>query len=216
MGGLCGCGGTVKTYVVFQKSDMSLVTVCEGGIIGRAVTAQLRLSDADISEAHAIVSRRGEGLQLLALRGRVWVAGQVLREVELRAGLELVLGAQLRLVVVEVCVAETSEMPPTLGEENVVLSFRSGMIVLQQNPGPPLVLSGNLGDLVRLLSESPSPVYWTVLSGYFWPERDQAHWRQRFDAMIKELRSKLRDHHIRAGVLQSQQGAWWLQLKAGD
>lgn len=69
--------------------DDSLVDLPAGGFIGRHPSAALQLNDPRISEAHALLSLRGRGLRLLALRGRFTVGGSALGEVALCAGLEI-------------------------------------------------------------------------------------------------------------------------------
>lgn len=64
-----------------------------GAILGRMVTAACRLHDPRVSEAHALISLRGRGLRLLALRGEVLVDGSPEDEVELTPGQVLSLGA---------------------------------------------------------------------------------------------------------------------------
>jgi len=63
-----------------------------GAILGRMVTAACRLHDPRVSEAHALISLRGRGLRLLALRGEVLVDGSLEDEVELIPGQMLALG----------------------------------------------------------------------------------------------------------------------------
>ncbi len=55
-----------------------------GSIIGRMAGAALHIDDPRVSEAHAMVSLRGKGLQLLALRGSLGDGSRWLREVNLR------------------------------------------------------------------------------------------------------------------------------------
>lgn len=82
--------------------------------------------------------------------------------------------------------------------------------------GPMLSLGGNQADLIRLLAEADAPVHWTRLAKYFWPEKDQPKWRDRFDAMVKELKAKLRDHRIRPDVVWSWDGSYKLNLTGLD
>ncbi len=73
-----------------------------GDFVGRVWSAALCIDDARISEAHAMVSLRGDTLQLLALRGLFAVGGQVQRSVALEAGLRISLAQGLDLEVVAV------------------------------------------------------------------------------------------------------------------
>lgn len=70
-----------------------------GDVVGRLATAALRLADGRISEAHAMVSLRGRDLKLLALRGRLAVAGAPVPDVVLHPGLEVSLARGLSLMV---------------------------------------------------------------------------------------------------------------------
>lgn len=68
-----------------------------GAILGRIPSASLTIDDGRVSEAHALVSLRHGGLQLLALRRRFRVAGEVVGEATLRPGLTVTLAEGLRL-----------------------------------------------------------------------------------------------------------------------
>lgn len=70
-----------------------------GDIIGRMSTARCRLEDARVSEAHALLSLRGRGLLLVALRGELWVDDESVSEVELVTGLRLRLAEGVELEV---------------------------------------------------------------------------------------------------------------------
>ncbi|MFT5584800.1 MAG: hypothetical protein ACI9VR_002387 [Cognaticolwellia sp.] len=73
-----------------------------GDFVGRVWSAALCIDDARISEAHAMVSLRGDTLRLLALRGLFAVGGQVQRSVALETGLRISLAQGLDLEVVAV------------------------------------------------------------------------------------------------------------------
>lgn len=63
-------GESVKLpSVVFRTHDGYEQPVRVGGLIGRARTAELQIRDSRVSEAHAMVSLRGQQLVLLRLRG---------------------------------------------------------------------------------------------------------------------------------------------------
>jgi pSer/pThr/pTyr-binding forkhead associated (FHA) protein len=61
--------------------DGSVETLYVGDIVGRTWSAAVRIDDPDVSEAHALVSLRGERLWLLALRRRFTVSGKVVEAV---------------------------------------------------------------------------------------------------------------------------------------
>jgi pSer/pThr/pTyr-binding forkhead associated (FHA) protein len=67
---------TVGAYCRIRLSDGRVVDLGPGDIIGRLETATLRINEPQLSEAHALVSLRGEQLVLLALRGVVSVGGR--------------------------------------------------------------------------------------------------------------------------------------------
>ena len=73
-----------------------------GDFVGRLWTAALVVDDARVSEAHAMVSLRGDTLRLLALRGRFAVKGKPLTEIDLRPGLVIALAKGLELRVEDV------------------------------------------------------------------------------------------------------------------
>ena len=85
--------------------DGRLAAVPAGGILGRLATATLRFDDPRVSEAHALVSLRGEQLWILALRGPLEVDGKVVREAP------LLRGTRVRLVEHVVLVVESVEVP---------------------------------------------------------------------------------------------------------
>lgn len=77
-----------------------------GEIIGRLRSAALCISDARVSEAHAMVSLRGRELMLLALRGRLAVEGKQLSKVALREGLHVQLAPDFGVRVDELVLPE--------------------------------------------------------------------------------------------------------------
>jgi hypothetical protein len=92
----------MPALVVMCLPDGTRTTLGPGAIIGRAYTADLQLSDARISEAHAQLSLRGGELVLIALRGRVRVDGREVPRVALAAGQSLELASGVTLSVLEV------------------------------------------------------------------------------------------------------------------
>ena len=59
----------MRAYVRLALPDGSAVDLCPGDLIGRLWSAALRVDNARVSEAHALVSLRGQHLKMLALRG---------------------------------------------------------------------------------------------------------------------------------------------------
>jgi hypothetical protein len=97
----------VRSWVTLQRGA-DLFEVGAGGVIGRMAGAALRLRDARVSEAHALVSLRGRTLKLLALRRWFTVDGERASEVELQAGQRLALAPGVELDVLEVHVADVT------------------------------------------------------------------------------------------------------------
>ncbi|MDP2307937.1 MAG: hypothetical protein Q8P18_18065 [Pseudomonadota bacterium] len=82
-------------------------TLYAGDLIGRTWAAALRLDDPDISEAHAMVSLRGERLWLLALRRRFSVGGKATDAVPLTPGLRVRLAPSVDLEVTDVTLPDS-------------------------------------------------------------------------------------------------------------
>ncbi len=85
-----------------EPGDVEERTLRPGDLIGRAWSAAWFLDDARISEAHALLSLRGERFLLLALRGRLVVGGRPLERVELLPGAQVALTPDHQLTVLDV------------------------------------------------------------------------------------------------------------------
>ena len=96
----------MRAFVRLLLPDGTERTLAPGDLIGRLETAALPLSDARISEAHALVSLRGEDLRLLGLRGRFAMDGTPMKEVILRPGLLVDLAPGLTLRVLDVALPD--------------------------------------------------------------------------------------------------------------
>lgn len=107
-----------------------------GEFIGRSWNAALRLADPRISEAHAMVSLRGNTLKLLALRGRFAVDDKPLQEVELRVGLVIWLASDLRLEVTDLVLP--AEVLAIEGD-GLARHILGGVSTLRVDPRPTLV-----------------------------------------------------------------------------
>lgn len=94
-----------------------------GDWIGRGHQAALRVNDARVSEAHAMVSLRGGTLWLLALRGRLQMRGRTLSEVPLNDDTRVELADGLWLC------CEGIDLPDEV-------------VGVRVNGGPPQVLNG--------------------------------------------------------------------------
>ena len=76
----------MRSHAILRGPGPVTVSLGPGDIVGRSWCASLHIDDARISEAHALVSLRGDALRLLALRGRFAVDGRVVQEVDLCVG----------------------------------------------------------------------------------------------------------------------------------
>lgn len=83
-------------------------------------------------------------------------------------------------------------------------------------PGEPLPLAGLAAELLRVLARSGDPLHWESLCARLWRVRDQAAWRQRLDALRKDLRSRLRAAGLRDDVVWSSVGYYRLNLHPSD
>lgn len=92
----------MRAFVVFLTPAGEEVALGHGDILGRLGRAALYLDDPRVSEAHAMVSLRGEALKLLALRGRLKLAGRQVTELTLEAGQLIELASSLTLRVEDV------------------------------------------------------------------------------------------------------------------
>ncbi len=96
----------MSASATFRLPDGSTERLWAGDIIGRTWSAALRLDDPEISEAHAMLSLRGEQLWLLALRRRFHVAGRPSDAVILTPELGVRLAARIELTVLAVALPE--------------------------------------------------------------------------------------------------------------
>ena len=120
----------------FRLASGAIETLYAGSIIGRTWSADLRIDDPEVSEAHAMLSLRGQQLWLLALRRRFSVDGRSVDAVQLTHGLKVLLASAVELEVVAV------ELPPeVLGLEGPGLPPQAlpGACSLDFQPYPRLV-----------------------------------------------------------------------------
>ena len=111
----------MKSYATFTVTgQQEPIHLAPGDFIGRSYKASLILSDPRISEAHAMLSLRGQSLKLLALRGRFRHEGQVLLELDLKPGQAIELAKDIWLNCVEVCLPKhipalrINQLPPVV------------------------------------------------------------------------------------------------------
>lgn len=92
----------MRAFVRFRLPGGAFAELGHGDLIGRLWSAALSIPDARVSEAHAMVSLRGQELKLMALRGRFAVAGKPSASVALEVGQRILLAEGLELLVDEV------------------------------------------------------------------------------------------------------------------
>lgn len=142
----------MEAIAIFRLPDGTTAALGHGDLIGRLESAALHLGDPRISEAHAMVSLRGPGLKLLALRGRLHVAGQQLSDIDLVPGLRIDFADGITLTVMDLIAPDSV---PTLGLGDHDTRYVTGVCSLIDG-GPPTLRSGF----------SPGALAW------FWPEDD--------------------------------------------
>ncbi|MFZ5438972.1 MAG: FHA domain-containing protein [Myxococcota bacterium] len=169
----------MQVRAVVRAPGGAIVELSPGALIGRMPRCELCIDDGRVSEAHALVSLRGEALVLLPLRGRFAIDGRTPSQLELAPGQRLELAPGLELEVLEVVLPDEvlavtlPGLPPQvlLGTTSVVLAptpaFRSGWLAgadawlwrhelgwRVQTPGTaPRPLAG--GETVLLAGDTP-------------------------------------------------------------
>ena len=97
----------MRAHVRLRIDEEREVELGHGDLIGRLASAALCLDDARISEAHAMVSLRGDELMLLSLRRRFKIGGEPLAEATLRTEQVIELAPGLEVTVEDVVLPET-------------------------------------------------------------------------------------------------------------
>ncbi|MDX2014613.1 MAG: hypothetical protein SFW67_30725 [Myxococcaceae bacterium] len=121
--------------VTFELPSGEQASVGPGALVGRAWTAEVRVSDFRVSEAHAWVSLREAGLQVLPLRGRVRLDGRDVQRVDLAAGQRIELAPGLALSVVEVVLPDELL---AVSIDGGAAQVATGTMSLMLEPGPHL------------------------------------------------------------------------------
>lgn len=138
----------MRAYVRLRLANGHAVELGHGDLIGRLWSAALSISDARISEAHAMVSLRGQELLLLPLRGRFALDGQRQTSLVLAAGQRITLADGLDLEVEEVSLPAAVFAVEGDGLPRVVVS---GVCSLLTRPRPELV--------PRLVPDAPAHLW---------------------------------------------------------
>ena len=140
--------------VRLRRDDGGVVSVGPGEIIGRSSVASLRLDDPAVSEAHALVSLRGERLRLLSLRGRFLVDGEAALEVDLAAGQRIRFSPDTEVWVDEVVLPD------------VVLAVEAEGLPRQVLSGPCAVFAGPPARLVAGADPAADALVWSTGEGW--------------------------------------------------
>lgn len=156
----------MRASVHLRLSDGREARLGHGDLVGRVWNAALYLDDPRISEAHAMVSLRGDALRLLALRGRLAVKDVRHEEVRLEPGLVVHLAPHLHLEVLSVTLPSEAL---ALEAEGLGRRVLHGTCALVSHPRPAivppasdgaeaLVWQGAEGWRVRVLGEAARPL----------------------------------------------------------
>lgn len=153
--------------VCFTLPDGATAVVGPGEFIGRSAAAHLHVDDPRISEAHALVSLRGDVFRLLALRGRFVVEGQARTEWDLAVGQRIELARGFALQVDELrlpsqVLAIEGELLPRqilVGVSSLVIEPQPALV--RQFVGEAAAWLWNTGDTswtLQLRGEAPRPL----------------------------------------------------------
>ncbi len=146
----------MRAFVRLRLPDGTEETLAPGDLVGRLETAALHLDDARISEAHALVSLRGDELRLLGLRGRFAVDGAPIKEVALRPGLRVEFAPGLAVDVAEVSVPDEVLAVEADGLARQVLS---GVCSIHLDPEPRITHRYELGAAAHVWTSGAA---WTI------------------------------------------------------
>lgn len=145
----------MRAFVRFELPDGTHRELGHGDLMGRLWSAALQLDDARISEAHAMLSLRGETFRLLALRGRFAVGGKPSTSLVLTQGMEVFLARDLSIRVVDI------ELPTrVLGIEG---------------PGLPRQVLNGVCSIVCNTRNELVPKYEANAAAHIWS--DGTHWQ---------------------------------------
>ncbi len=126
----------MRAYVRLLHPDGTEYELSSGDIIGRLWSAALPLDDAAVSEAHAMVSLRGDELKLLSLRGMFSLGAKPISELVLEEGQRIWFSRELFLEVIRV--ERPSEVLAIEGE-GLGRQVLTGVCTLVTQPRPQLL-----------------------------------------------------------------------------
>ena len=144
----------MHALVCFRDADGATRMATHGDLIGRLWSAAVHIDDPRVSEAHAMISLRGQELRLLALRGRFTVDGERQTDAVLKAGQVIHLARELALTV------QTVELPSR------VLALEGPGIPRQVIPGVCSVHTRPQLRLVPRYSRDAQARAWSSGSGW--------------------------------------------------
>lgn len=111
-------------------------TLGPGDIIGRNWCASLHIDDPRVSEAHALLSLRGDKLRLLSLRGRFLVDGRPQTDVALAVGMRIAFAPGVDYEVIDLSVPEAVLALRSAGMADTALHGAAAIVL---RPDPQLV-----------------------------------------------------------------------------
>jgi len=145
----------VDVFVRLRLPDERVVDARSGDFVGRLPSAVVRINDARISEAHALISLRQRTLRLLSLRGRFAIDGIATSEVALEVGRVIQLAPGLALTVVAVALP------------NAVLGIEGpGLATQVLSPVTSLRLTAMGPDLLPSLHPDADALIWSGGDGF--------------------------------------------------
>lgn len=145
----------MDVFVRLRLPDERVVDARPGDFVGRLPSAVVRINDARISEAHALISLRQRTLRLLSLRGRFAIDGIATSEVALEAGRVIQLAPGLALTVVAVALP------------NAVLGIEGpGLATQVLSPVTSLRLTAMGPDLLPSLHPDADALIWSGGDGF--------------------------------------------------
>lgn len=143
-------------FVRIRLPDGTERRLSPGDLVGRLETAALHLDDARISEAHALVSLRGDELRLLGLRGRFAVDGAPIKEVSLHPNLRIEFAPGLAVEVLEVSVPDEVL---ALEADGLARQVLSGVCSVHLDPDPRISHRYDVGAAAHVWTSGTA---WTI------------------------------------------------------
>lgn len=126
----------LRAYVRVRDPAGAEWELGHGDLVGRLPWAGLVLDDPRVSEAHAMISLRGEQLQLVALRRPVRLDGQRLGEITLAAGQRVEFAEGVEVTVLEVVLPDRVA---SISGDDLALQVLAPAVSLWTKPRPRVV-----------------------------------------------------------------------------